>query len=141
MARSVTPLPAAPPRLMLMSCVHAGPASELADISARRKNTLRGRAAALTKSSLDGRAATPSRLRDSQSWSSAARAPGSRCARAGRAARAALPAAPAGRQCRRRDGAGQLRAVAPFRRGSDRLRKPPLAPEEVAVPGEAVAGP
>src|SRR5215216_1119603 len=53
-ARSVTP---PPPRLMLMSCANAGSVSDPAVvIRAARKNTLRGNAAGLTKSSLDGRA-------------------------------------------------------------------------------------
>src|SRR3981189_2602039 len=67
-ARSVTP-PLPWPRLMLMSCANAGPASDPAAIREARNKTLRGTFADLTKGSLDGPAMTPSRLRDSQSRS------------------------------------------------------------------------
>ena len=69
-ARSVTP-PLPWPRLMLISCANAGPASDPAAISVAKNKTLRGKAAGLTKGSLDGPATTPSRLRDFQSRSSA----------------------------------------------------------------------
>ena len=75
-ARSVTPPPPWP-KLMLISCANAGSASDpAAAIRTGRKKTLRGRFAILTKNSLAAPAGTPSRLRDSQSWSSAARAEG-----------------------------------------------------------------
>ena len=69
-ARSVTP-PLPWPRLMLISCANAGPASDPAAIRMAKNKTLRGKDADLTKESSDGPAGTPSRLRDSQSRSSA----------------------------------------------------------------------
>src|ERR1700682_4953544 len=68
-ARSVTP-PLPWPRLMLISCANAGPASEPAAIRVRKNKTLRGTVPDLTKGSLGGPAVTPSRLRDSQTRSS-----------------------------------------------------------------------
>src|ERR1700681_4014815 len=69
-ARSVTP-PLPWPRLMLISCANAGPASDPVAIRVARNKTLRGTGADLTKGSLDGPAMTPSRLRDFQNRSSA----------------------------------------------------------------------
>src|ERR1700722_19893454 len=70
-ARSVTPpLPWPPPRLMLMSCAHAGTASNPAVTTVAKNKTLRGGPAALTKDSSGGRAARPSRLRDCRNRSS-----------------------------------------------------------------------
>src|SRR5207253_4177686 len=94
-ARSVTPPPPWPPRLMLMSGANAEPASEVAvAIRTVRKNTLRGNAGGLTKTnSLDGPAGTPFRLRDFQSRSFAARGQAPRGAGRGRAAVPARPAA------------------------------------------------
>src|ERR1700736_2691925 len=73
-ARSVTP-PLPWPRLMLMSCANAEPASDVAAIRVTRNKTLRGNGADLTKASLGGPAMTPSRLRDSQNRSSKALRP------------------------------------------------------------------
>src|SRR3954469_14402367 len=64
-ARSVTPPPPWP-RLMLMSCANAGPASDAAVRRLAKNKTLRGAFADLTKETLDGPARTPSRLRDFQ---------------------------------------------------------------------------
>src|SRR3984957_3263280 len=62
-ARSVTPpLPWPPPRLM--SCAHAGTASNPAVKRVAKNKTLRGGPTALTKDSSGGREARPSRLRD-----------------------------------------------------------------------------
>ena len=69
-ARSVTP-PLPWPRLMLISCANAGSVSDPAAISVARNKTLRGTVVGLTKGSSGGPAVTPSRLRDSQSHSSA----------------------------------------------------------------------
>src|ERR1700736_4395682 len=121
-ARSVTP-PLPWPRLMLISCANAGPASDPAAISVAKHKTLRGTGADLTKGSLDGPAMTPSRLRDFQNRSSRAGQPagppmarcGERCARA---AALAPPGArrPVVRRCRLRGGEGLPPAVAPSRR-------------------------
>src|SRR6185436_12020629 len=71
-ARSVTP-PWPPPRLMLMSWAAAGVDSAAAAIrKVRNEKTLRGCFAKLTKTTSDGQAARPSRLRGSQNWSSRA---------------------------------------------------------------------
>src|SRR3984885_12219360 len=121
-ARSVTP-PLPWPRLMLMSCANAGPASDPAAISVAKNKTLRGKVAGLTKGSLDDPAVTPSRLPDSQSRSwSKVRAPMAlpavRCG--GRCGQAATRARPAARRravrCRRRAGEGRPPGVAPSRR-------------------------
>src|ERR1700749_509574 len=97
-ARSVTP-PLPWPRLMLMSCANAGPASDPAAISVATNKTLRGKVAGLTKGSLDGPAVTPSRLPDSQSRSLSKVWPlmavsAVRCE--GRCGQAAAPARPEG---------------------------------------------
>src|SRR4051794_9245344 len=134
-ARSVTPPPPAPPppRLMLMSCACAGIASEAAPIRTERRKTLRGRAGSLTKTASDGRATRPSRLRDSQSWSSpepalrqAPLAPAARCGPHAEE-RPGAPGRPVGQASRRRGGATQLRAAAPSRRDSARRS---MAPQE-----------
>src|SRR4051794_7812814 len=138
-ARSVTPPPPAPPRLMLMSCACAGIASDAAPVRTERKKTLRGRACSLTKTALDGRATRPSRLRDFQSWSFPGPAlreglmvPAARCGlHAGE--RPGAPARPEGRASRRRGGAAQLRAAAPSRRDSARRS---MAPQERAPAAE-----
>src|SRR3981189_3013550 len=107
-ARSVTP-PLPWPRLMLISCANAGPASDPANIRLTRNKTLRGTFADLTKGSLDGPAATPFRLRDSRSRSSV---------------RVAQPAAPIGLPAARGQRAARRRAAQPNRRpgGAARLR-------------------
>src|SRR5215475_9838740 len=129
-ARSVTPPPPWP-KLMLISCANAGSASDPAAIRTERKKTLRGRAEILTKDSLAVPGGTPSRLRDSQSWSSAAQARAPRCAAA---ARAGLPAARAARHCRRRMGGGALLpAAAPFQPDSGPPRRPGVAAQEAAA--------
>src|SRR5258706_14016974 len=98
-ARSVTP-PLPWPRLMLISCAHAGSISDPAAISVAKNKTLRGTFAGLTKGSLDGPAMTPFRLRDSQSrysvtaWQPAA--PSAQGAVAGRRGPAAAVRAPPG---------------------------------------------
>src|SRR4051794_5225860 len=143
-ARSVTPPPPWPPRLMLMSCANAGSVSDPAVvIRAARKNTLRGNAAGLTKSSLDGRARTPFRLRDFQSRSSAVqlRGAGPRCALD--APRAAIRAPRAARRRRLRGGATRPPADAPSRRGFGRRSIAPEVPaagarEAAAVPRRAL---
>src|ERR1700736_5814292 len=106
-ARSVTP-PLPWPRLMLISCANAGPASDPAAINVAKHKTLRGTGADLTKGSLDGPAMTPTRLRDSQSRSLMAQPPAASMARCGMlrhglAAGRAPPAArrPAARRRRR----------------------------------------
>src|SRR6202045_145488 len=115
-ARSVTP-PLPWPRLMLMSCANAGAASDPAAIRVARNKTLRGNFADLTKSSLDGPAVTPSRLRDSQSRSSEAQQPAAPVVRCGARGRAAVRAPPAARRGHyRRAGGGLPPAVAPSRR-------------------------
>src|SRR5262245_57810570 len=54
-ARSVTPPPPWPPRLMLMSCANAGTATEVAMIvRLAKKKTLRGKVAGLTKTGSSG---------------------------------------------------------------------------------------
>src|SRR5258705_4581637 len=122
-ARSVTP-PLPWPRLMLMSCANAGSVSDPAVIRAARKKTLRGNAAGLTKSSLDGPARTPFRLRDFQSRSSAEPGREPPCAARGRAAVRARPAA------RHRWAGGAMRppGAAPSRRGFDRRSIAPGVP-------------
>src|SRR5258707_3541184 len=128
-ARSVTP-PLPWPRLMLISCANAGPASDPAAIRVAKNKTLRGTGADLTKGSLGGPAMTPSRLRDFQSRSLQAWQPAApsmaRCgARRGLAVRG-LPAA-------RRPGARRHRPAA---RGTP---LPTLAPSraEFGSPGVA----
>src|SRR6185312_15129593 len=120
-ARSVTP-PLPPPRLMLMSCACAGEASARAAIRGTRSSkTLRGTRGGLTKTTSDGRAARPSRLRGFQNWSwPARREPAAlEARRASPEVRAAARAQLAGPWSRaRRDGAGQLRDAAPSRRDS-----------------------
>ena len=77
----------------------------------------------LTKDSSDGPAATPSRLRDFQSRSSAARALALRWSEgARRRARRRFRLHRRARLAARPDGAGRLRAAAPSRRGSGRPR-------------------
>src|SRR5438552_3941989 len=138
-ARSVTPPPPwPPPRLMLMSCANAGPASAPAvAIRTTRRKTLRGNLAGLTKtSSSDGPAGTPSRLRDFQSRSFAEQEPraGPRCAVD--APRAAVRARPAVRHRRRPGDAMPLPAAAPSRRGFG--RRSTAAEEAPAVEAAAV---
>src|SRR3984885_4893681 len=140
-ARSVTPpLPWPPPRLMLMSCAHAGAASSPAvTIVAKNKTTLRGGPAALTKDSSGGRAARPFRLRDCRSRSSgqAPRAPAAtRCGEELRG-QPAVPAQP-GAQRRRLRGVEVLpRAAGPSRQDSDppKILQVPMLASEVALAG------
>src|SRR3984957_18100936 len=140
-ARSVTPpLPAPPPRLMLMSCAHAGTASNPAVKTVAKNKTLRGGPAALTKDSSGGRAARPSRLRGCRSRSSGQvpRVPSvARCgALRGRPVAPAQPVA----QLHRLRGVEVLpRAAGPSRPDSDRPKtsQVPMSASAVA----SVAGP
>ena len=117
---------------MLISCASAGSASDPAAVSIKKNNTLRGNAGSLTKGSLDGRAGTPSRLRDFQTRSFAARVgAGVRC---GRPAQAVFPAPPVARRVRPA-GAGRLPAAAPFRPDSG-----PRSTGQGPVEGAAAAG-
>src|SRR5262245_8856008 len=114
-ARSVTPPPPAPPRLMLMSCANTGLTAARVAVMVRtaRKKTLRGKVAGLTKTgSSGGPAGTPSRLRDFQSRSSAGRGRAQVPHRAADAP-AAARAPRAGRHRRRPGGEGLLPAAAP----------------------------
>src|SRR5579863_4669437 len=119
-ARSVTPPPFWPPRLMLMSCAHAGTASKLAVRTVLKNKTLRGGLAALTKDSSGGRAARPFRLPDcqSRSWAPDLRVGPAvvRCAESG--GRSAVPARPAAQRRHRQAAEARLPAAAPSRRDS-----------------------
>src|ERR1700722_15495059 len=117
-ARSVTPpLPWPPPRLMLMSCAHAGTASNPAETTVAKNKPLRGGPAALTKDSSGGRAARPFRLRDCRSRSSGSALWVPAVARCGKALRGrpAAPAHPVARLHRHPAVEGLPRAVGPFR--------------------------
>src|SRR3954453_10041801 len=137
-ARSVTP-PLPWPRLILISCAKPGSASDPAAIRVAKNKTLRGNAGGLTKGSLDGPAMTPSRLRDSQSRSSAERgqereeeqerAP--RCAPGGQAE---IPGQLAAQPFHQKGGAALLPAVAPSRRDSGRRTARIRMEEEPAAP-------
>ncbi len=100
-----------------MSWAAAGPASDPAAIRAKRKTTLRGVRRRLTKTTLGGQAARPSRLRDSRSWSWApGRLAGPAVQRAGPAAMAVARAAAPRSSARRQGGAGRPPGVVPSRR-------------------------
>src|ERR1700744_1236953 len=101
---------------MLMSCAHAGAASNPAVKTVAKNKTLRGGPAALTKDSSDGRAARPFRLPDSRTRSLGQAVPAVRCgALRGRLAapvpRVAQPRRPVAVEVR-------PRAVAPSRQDS-----------------------
>src|ERR1044072_5752993 len=105
---------------MLMSCATPGSASDPAAIRVAKNKTLRGNAGGFTKGSSDGPAMTPSRLRDSQSRSSAGQVQvqerGSRCGTDGQVV---FPAQPVERPARPA-GARRPQAVAPSRLDSGR---------------------
>src|SRR6202020_523040 len=145
-ARSVTPpLPAPPPRLMLMSCAHAGTASNSAVTTVAKNKTLRGGPAALTKDSSGGRAARPSRLRDCRNRSSGRVPRVTAVVRCGALrGRPAAPAQPAAQPHRLRDVEAQLRAAGPFRPDSDRPKTSKKKTSKVpmsASAGASAAGP
>src|SRR5580704_15255746 len=129
-ARSVTP-PLPWPRLMLISCANAGPASEPAAIRRAKNKTLRGTDADLTKGSLDGPAGMPSRLPDSQS-------------RSWVTATAPAPAGPSRARCGARRGPPAFRAPPAAHRPlvRPRLRRPGGAtPLPAAAPSRQDSGP
>src|SRR5882724_1359192 len=128
-----------------MSCANAGAASDPATIKVAKNKTLRGKAAGLTKGSLDGPTMTPSRLLDSQTRSSMALQPeeGLRGARCGpRRGPGAVRGPPAAQLCRWLAGAGLPQAVAPSRRDFDPLQTrggPAAAPAGAPVREPAAA--
>src|SRR6516164_10831146 len=133
-ARSVTPPPPVPPRLMLISCANAGAASAPAAISVAMNKTLRGARADFTKTTTsDVRAARPSLPRDFQNcFSARAQAAAVRPARCAWHVMAAGPAAraqPAARRRSQQDDAARPPTAAPSRRDSG----PRSGPEQVAA--------